>query len=284
MAHAVSDDQIHPDRLRAITEQAKSLCNSTGEYVEALKFMRETRILVVTEEAARKIADKVSKGCDGAARRYSQMLTLLKTVGLSDRRALEIALEFSSYPTDVQVNFAEIFNRAFLSEFFDYDYRMAVELAYELSKNYKGEPALVREDFIELARFCRDTKDLDLPRQLCAELAIRLARLSQFFPQGVKAPFYRLFNELRNKREFSLDVKTALEITYNVLKGGPKAPENFFAAYAFATRKEGLDYDHSAALSFAVKMAKRSHVGEEPPPIPAVVNPRSSVDVPSEAL
>jgi hypothetical protein len=171
-AWASGEDLEPSEHELAVTAQEKSLCHSTEEYIKTLKFLRVTKEFQFPESTSRQIAEKVSRGCDGAADRFSQVLLLLKAVGLSDRRGLEMALEFSSQPPDVQKNFSEIFTRSFLAEFFDYDYATAARLAYELSKNYKGEPAQVREDFLELVHYCKDGKTLDLPTKLCAELTV----------------------------------------------------------------------------------------------------------------
>jgi hypothetical protein len=249
-------------------DPATLLCRSSKEYIETLRFMRKTKVILVTETTARMIAEMVSKSCDGSAERFAKVLILLRTVGLSDKKALEIALQFSTKSTEVQKNFIEIFNHAFLSEFFDYEYTVAASLAFELSKNYKGNPKNVREDFLDLMRFCKDGAKLDLPTRLCAEYTIRVARLSQHYPAGVRGDFYKLLQRFRSDKQFELELKAALELTYNILKYGPHATANFFQAYDFAMNKQGLDMTHNAAVEFGVRMASRSFKGEEPPIIP----------------
>ena len=202
--------------------------------------------------------------------RFAQVLTLLKSVGLSDRKALEMALEFAAETPEAQKNFSEIFSKTFLGEFFDYEYPLAAKLAYELSRDYHGDPVQVREDFIDLVRFCKDGKNLDLPMKMCAEYTVKLVRLTAFHAQGIREPFKKLFKELRTKPEFALDVKKSLEIAYNVLKSGPRAPENFFTAYAFAVKKDGLDYNRQQALAFALRMADRSYLDDHPPVVPGI--------------
>jgi len=265
---------------KAAEEYARTLCHSTKEYIATLKFLRETKVILVPENTARLIADKVSKACDGGADRFARVLVLLKTVGLSDTKALEVALDFSAKPLDVQKNFVEIFSRAFLAEFFDYDYKTAVALAFELSKDYKGDPAQVRDDFLELVRFCKAGEKLDLPARLCAEYSIKLARLTQFHPKGVRSSFYKLYERFRDDRTFSMDIKTALELSYNILKFGPLAADNFFAAYDYAVDKKGLDMSHSSSIEFSLRMAARSFKGAQPPLAP---NPHEPVVVRSAA-
>jgi hypothetical protein len=267
---ALSQDGEMPDpRDQLAREQAKSLCRSTDEYIKTLTFLRSTKDIIVPEASARLVAEKVSRGCDGAADRFIKILRLMKTTGLSDPKALEIGLRFSSYSPDVQKNFSEIFSRAFLAEFFDYDYALAVGLALELSRDYRGDPAQVRDDFIELTRFCKDGKNLDLPGRICAEYAIKLARLSELYPHGVRRPFLDLYKRLREDRDFGMDVKTALEISYKVLKNGPRAEDNFMSGYAFAMKETGLGLGRHESLQFALKMAARSYQGEEPPALRA---------------
>lgn len=251
----------------------QSLCKSSAQYIETLKFLRSTKIIILTENTSRLIADKVSKSCDGGADRFIKVLTLLKTVGLSDAKSLELALDFSSRPVEVQRNFIEIFNHSFLAEFMDYDYRTAANLAFELSKDYKGDPVQVREDFLELVRFCKAKDKLDLPIKICAEYTIKLARLTQYHPKGIRAPFYRLYDRFREDPTFAMDIRTALELAYNVLKYGPNAVENFFTAYDFASSEEGLNLTHAASLDFSVRMASRSFKGQEPPLVPNSASP-----------
>jgi hypothetical protein len=262
------EDDMPEHRRKALAEQREKNCESTTEYIKVLEFMRGNKEFLVTETAARQIADKVSKGCTGAAARFARILTMLKKIGISDRKALSMAFDFARLPDYVQTNFAEIFTKSFLTEFFDYDYTTALALAFELSKNYKGDPVQVRTDFLELVRFCKDGTKLDLPVKLCAEYTIKLARLSQYFENGVREPFYKVFATLRDKEEFSFDIKTSLDLSYNILKGGPKAIDNFFSAFSYATQKEGLGFAQDKAMKFALRMAKRSYKGDEPVVIP----------------
>jgi hypothetical protein len=259
-------DETDPEKRSDTAEMIaakKRLCHSTDEYIKTLKYLRETKDFGFREDAARKIAEIVSGGCDGAANRFAQILILLKTVGMSERRTLEMALEFAKASPDVQKNFLEIFTKAFLTEFFDYEFPKAMNLAFELSRDYKGDPARARADFIALVRFCKNSKSLDLPMSFCADYSIEMAKLSQFYKHGVSTVFLELFKDLRNRKEFSLDVKTALEISHGILKNGPLAPQNFMKAFDYATKE--FEYDKKKALEFAAKMANHSFVGDEPP-------------------
>lgn len=267
-ARAGYDEAMPELRRKALLEQKEKSCESTTEYIQVLEFMRANKDFLVTETAARQIADRVSQGCTGSARRFTKILTMLKKVGISDRKALEMAFDFANLPDYVQTNFSEIFTKSFLAEFFDYDFTTALALAMELSKNYRGDPVQVRNDFLELVKFCKDGTQLDLPTKLCAEYTVKLARLSQYYAEGLREPFHKVYRALRDKEEFSYDIKSSLDLTYSILKGGPKAIDNFFSAFNYASNKDGLGFAQDKAMKFALKMAGRSFKGKEPVVIP----------------
>lgn len=254
--------QIDP-HAQARLEARSRLCGASEEFIKTLKFLRGSKDFGFRENVSRQIADHVSKGCDGAAERFSKILLLLKTIGVSDGKTLEMGLEFASVSPEVQKNFLEIFTRAFLVEFFDYEFPKAMLLAFELSRDYKGDPERARKDFIELVRFCKDSKSLDLPMSFCSGYAVEVAKLSQFHEDGVANPFLKLFGELRERKDLQLDVKTSLQMSYEILKHGPKAPENFYSAFEFASKD--FEFNKKDALDFALRLASRSHVGERPP-------------------
>lgn len=253
-----------PDpREKLIKEASAKLCHSTREYEESLKFLRKTKDFTFKENVSRLIAEQVSRGCDGAAERFSKVISLLKTVGFSEKKSLEMALRFSEEKPETQKNFVEIFKKSYLSEFFDFEYPRAMALALDLSRDYQGDPAVARADFIALVKFCKEKSNLDLPLSFCAEYAERLAKLSQYFTKGVSEPWQKLFQELREKKEFRLDVKNALIYSHDILAHGPLASTNFFDAFALAAKDHELA--RTDAMEFALRMAARSHVDKSPP-------------------
>jgi hypothetical protein len=228
-----------------------------------LRFLRDAKGFSFPEQVARKIAFQVSAGCDGSAERFSQILVFIKTVGFSEKKALEMALDFAAQRPQVQKNFLEIFSKSFLQEFFDYDFAKAMKIAFELSKDYKGDPTMARDDFIALSRFCRDHKKLGLPVAFCADYSVKVAYLSQYYDKGVSQPFMDIYKTLRENREFGLDMKFALEISYDVLKSGPLAAPNFLKAYGFAI--DDLKLDKKKAIGFALELAGHAYIGSAPP-------------------
>lgn len=264
-SHAYVDDELNKLIDDQIEANEKLLCYSTDEYQKTLDYLRSLKEVAMTENAAREISDNVSKNCDGAAERFGKVLTVMKASGLSDRTSLAFAMDFSSRSDETMNNFVEIFTKSFLAEFFDFDYKKALGVALEMSRDYHGDPIRLREDYIALVKFCADNKELDLPMQVCSEYSLRLARLSQHFADGIHGPFLELYKVLRSNESLNLNVQSALEVAYKVLQSGPRAPENFITALKYATDKKGLDTTQGEAMEFALKMASRSHLGELPP-------------------
>ncbi len=137
-------------------------------------------------------------------------------------------------------NFQRNFSRVF-SLVFDMDYRTAQSCARTQQKlPARANPRRHARGFHRSHPLLQGRQRRWIPSKLCSEYTIRLARLSQYFPDGVSKHFHKLYTSLREKRELMLDVKTALDVAYNVLKSGPRAPENFYSAYAYAGKKMAL--------------------------------------------
>src|SRR5437879_365654 len=87
-----SGEDLEPDPHDVnVAAQAKFLCTSTEEYVKTLKFFRTSKEFQFPENTSRLISEKVARGCNGASERFTQVLLLLKAVGLSERKSLEMA-------------------------------------------------------------------------------------------------------------------------------------------------------------------------------------------------
>lgn len=265
-AEEIPEDKITlPLPLEASIKAAPQLCNSTQEYVDTINFLRAHTKIVVPEKNKANIADAVSKGCTGAAHRFISTLTLLNEIGVDQAKTIEIAISFSNESDQIQKNFISILRHAYLTEYFDFDFRSALLLSYEFSMNMKGNPEKIVYDFEKLVQFCKSKKNISLPIVFCANFSMKLAQYSAYYPQGIFTDFETLYTELTTKR--SVSIKEALIISMNVLKYGPKAKENFFQALNFALDKNGLNMTQPAAISFGVKMAERSTT-HFPPPFP----------------
>ena len=126
-----------PQPLAEVEPEVR-LCHSTQEYIAALEFLRKKGTAGLRDEVARGLADHVSRGCDGAAERFRETYLLLSKIGVAHVRSLEMAMEFSQLKPEVQENFFEILKHSYLAEFFNYDFDVALKIAYEFSKNLKA--------------------------------------------------------------------------------------------------------------------------------------------------
>lgn len=241
-------------------------CESTKEYVEALNFMRTQQDVATSEGKAREFALAVSKGCSGAAQRFAKVFLLMKKSGVDYTKALQVGLLFANETDETTINFYEIFQKLYLGEFFDLDYRTTVQVSLDLSRDYLGSREMAREDFLKIAKFCLDKKEMNLPARKCAELAVKFARSSQYYPKGVWDSFLSLYKTLREDKRFGLSIKGALDVVSDILPYGPTAPGNFISGFDYAIRGEGLNLPGRESIAFGIAMAKAS-VKEMPPPI-----------------
>lgn len=251
-----SYDKKHPE-----------LCHPTEEFKEALNFMRVKKEEINPSEGrARLLAAEIAKGCDGAAKRFAKIYSVLKKSGVDIAKSIDVAMKFTQEDDETTENFFQIFKKTYLGEFLDFDYFSAIKLSYEISTQYKGNRKKAREDFMKILKYCMDKGEMNLPVKTCAELSVPLARLSQYYPDGIYNPFITLYTTLRNDKRFGVSVKVALSILLDILPYGPTAPKNFTDSYDYALDKKGLGVDGREALQFAIAMSHRS-AKKLPPPI-----------------
>lgn len=243
------------------------LCHSTKEFKEAMNFFRVKKSEINPSEGrARLLAAEIAKGCDGAAMRFAKTYTLLKKSGVDLGKCIDTSIRFSKEDDETVENFFELFQKTYLSEFFDFDYYSALQISYEISSQYKGNRKQSREDFVNVLNYCMKKEEMNLPMKTCAEISLTMARLSQHFPDGVFKPFVDLYTTLKNDKRFGVSIRVALSILMDVLPSGPTAPQNFLDAFDYALSPAGLGIDGREALQFALSMSIRS-ARKFPPPI-----------------
>lgn len=249
-------NKAHPDH-----------CEPIKEYREMMNFFRSQKDEINPSEAlARQLAAEISKGCDGAARRFVKTFLFLKKSGVDHSRAIEYGVEFSQTDDETVENFFELFKKTYLGEYFDLDYSTALKISFELSKLYKGNRKKAREDFLQISKFCLEKNGLNLPVTQCADLSVSMARWSQYYPDGIQDDFFKLYRILRDDKRFGVSIKTSINIMREVLPYGPKAVPNFIRSYEYAIDPAGLASGGVAAIKFAISMSKNS-VKTWPPPI-----------------
>lgn len=246
-------------------KQDVKLCDSTTEFIATFEFLRKNGGAGMKDEVARGVADHVARGCDGASTRFEETYGLLTKMGVSQIKSLEMSIEFSRLDSDIQKNFFEILKHSYLSEFFDYDFDVALRIAFEFSRDLKGNHVRARDDFISLVKFCLDKNNMALPANVCGLMALDLVRLSPYFPMGIFKPFTEFYEKLRVGESYGLSVRDTIEVVMRVLKYGPRSPDNFNRAYDYALSEKGLRARPREALLFALRMARRSATGQPLP-------------------
>ncbi|MEK6554675.1 MAG: hypothetical protein AABZ31_05515 [Bdellovibrionota bacterium] len=241
-------------------------CRASEEFIKTIEFLRKDQ--TIPEKEIRKIAEVVSRGCDGSAERFSKAYLLMKKSGLSFQKSVDVGLAMVRESPVTVSNFYEIFEKMYLGEFFDVNFQSSFEIAFELSKEFKGNLEFARNDFNDFSKFCMDHKKVGLSVTNCAKLAVRFARLSQYFPNRLFKDFNEIYLLLREDKRFGLSLQESLNLTEQILKNGPAAKKNFLQAFNYAVMKNGLNISGREALDFALRMAARSYKGEYPPIYP----------------
>ncbi len=249
------------------------LCYSTQEFIKSFEFLRTNGTSGMKLEVARELADQVARGCDGAADRFKETFLLLTKMGVSFLKSLQIGLEFARLTNEMQKNFFSILKQSYLSEFLDYDFNLSLQIAFEFSRDLKSNHLRAREDFSSLVRFCLDKKNQSIPLNLCGLISLELVRLSPYYPDGIYAPFIKLYEKLRSTGNYGLSIRDSLVVIFRILRYGPRAPQNFEEAYAYAVNDKGLHFKPQDALVFALRMARRSSTSKE---LPLVIPPEKN--------
>lgn len=246
----------------------KEHCHSTQEYIKTLEFFRKETMTPIPEKQAREIAGLVARSCDGAAERFTQAYLTMKKTGVTLQKAVEVGIALANASPLTVKNFYEIFQKTYLGDFFNLPFEVSFEIAYQLSKDFRGNLDTARTDFQKIGELCLDTKTLGLPVPECAMYAVKLAKLGEYYPKGVYSAFQEIYPKLREDKRFGLPIGQALEVCYRVLRHGPLAKTNFLQAFNYGTDKKGLDLDGKPALDFALKMSQYSTLQNEPPIFP----------------
>lgn len=250
-----SDDEVSPASVGK-TPTPPLTCPATDEYIATHKFLRDQAPISLDENTIRKLAGEVSRYCEGATERFKNTLILMTDLGVGLKPSLEISLKMAADTRQTQTAFVEILKSSYLTEYLDFSFKDAINLAYRYSVYAEGNPSVIQKDFTSLVRFCKDQQSLGLPLETCAQYAVELSKVSIFFPDGLFDDFLKVYNELRKSGRFALSVKDSLKVTYDILSYGPLAADNFIKSFDYAEKH--LSLAGKDALDFALDMAGRS--------------------------
>lgn len=236
----------------------EKFCQSTKEYITAFRYLEAQKAFTLKKDDMMKIADVVSKGCNGAAKRFIETNDLLVKAGVKTDDALKLAMKFAEKSDQTTNTFATIFKETFLKEYLDLDLRTAIDFSMKLSLEADGDAVMIKNDFQKIVKFCLDNKGLDLSGPKCSDLAAKVAASGSKYKLEMSPTFFEHYSFLTDKDGADLATYKALEISVKLIEAGPLSANNFKDAYKFAISKKGLDQGKSQAISYAEQMALRS--------------------------
>lgn len=233
-------------------------CESFNEFKATYEKLLSEGDLSLNEQTAARLALRVSRGCDGASNRFFKAYEMMKKTGVTLSKAVEVGLEFSAMDDDRLKNFNEVFSRMYLKNTFDFDFMTAYKVSFQLSRDYEGKAADVREDFIKLVRFCTKSDKVGLPLKQCAELSLKLVEHTPKFPGGLYNSFEKFYNFLRSDKRMGISVIETMNLVPQIFAYGPKAPENFQKSMEYSLTSNKITIDHVNAMNLALRLARQS--------------------------
>jgi hypothetical protein len=225
-------------------------CERFSSFKETYEFIEVDQDLNLSPSTSMQIAMEVSKGCEGASQRFQKVFKLLKKVGVDYKKSIELALQFAYLDDSRTENFVQIFSKTYLENYFNFDFKNSFEITFNLSKELKDQPEVVRNDFIKLTQFCMKTRELALPVPVCAKMILELVASAPYYPQGIYPYFEDTF--YFSKVDLKMNLTDSLKTTLKILKQGPKAFENFKNTHNYLTQKINLKKKDVIKLSHAV--------------------------------
>lgn len=249
-----------------ITEAQASLptvCPSSREYVTTLEYLRKKTELAVPDAEARKIADRVSRGCTDAADRFIRVMELLLRAQVSAKDALTQAEALALRSREVAEGFLSAFRLAYSSEKLDLRVQAALDLARALSLEFSGDAMMAEKDFREVIALCTSATGFPLNKESCAALGLRVARSGARIGEAVGTTFVSAFQELVGRKNAGMAAFEAIKAAEEIAAQGDQGLENFRVAYRYALAESGLKSSEAEAYAFARLMLSRTR-GSEP--------------------
>ena len=261
-AWAYENDEKPENRLASeVTER----CESAKEYITTVAYLRDKKELGLDEKSIRKTAERVSKGCTGAARRFVKVFELLLKAEAGPRGSLKISTDFAQKGPEFAETFLKVFTRSYLAEYLDLDYQTSFKLAKNLSVNYSGNPKIAAKDFLKLVDFCSDEKNSGLSKPTCGIIAGRVIKRSGKFHARIAEEFIKSYNFMTSEKGPAVTTVQALKFSEKLVAQGPEAVDNFISMFEFATDNDGLQLSTIQAIRYSGRIAKATWVNTKGP-------------------
>lgn len=245
MTHADSNEPIHD-------------CQSAREFITTKEYLEKSADVGLDQRQIINTAHEVSKGCTGAAERFTRAFATLQKLELGARTSVRLSSALAQKPDTYTDTFLGVLERAFLKEYLDLDLKTSVVMAEKLSTNYSGDVQRALEDFTDLTQYCIDQKYLGLAIGPCAQLASDVAKFGENFAKPMAPAFRSLYEFLVSSEGPKLGQADAARLAKNLMSIGPDSVENFVAAYRYASQNDSMKLPAREALKFAQSLAQRS--------------------------
>ena len=177
-------------------QDAMQTCLSSREYVTTLEYLRDQDAYKLKEIDRQKLADKISQGCTGSAKRFIKINTLLIKAGFGTTTSIKTATDFALSTDQEADSFVAIFKTSFLKDFLDLNLAQSLKVAQTLSLGFTGDQEIALKDFKTISKFCLNSKTVDLPLDRCIDIAAKIVVSGQIFSQPLGKVYTKLFDFL----------------------------------------------------------------------------------------
>ena len=248
----------------AYAEKHVQYCDSAKEYITVLEFLRdgakESKSSV--ELSNRKIADEVSKYCDGAARRFIKVVRLFGKLNIGMVNALPVAKKAAGVEDEKVKLFVNVLKDLYLKDGLDLSIRESLNVAELYLQPSKISAKKMLKEFKEMNSFCRSDRGMSRNKLACAKLTQQILAGIEAEKEEIAEDFIKNYKYLRGRRLF-LSSFDAIKLSKELIGYGPVAIKTYHRALKYAMNKKGLNLQKPDALKFAMDMAKRSKVESE---------------------
>ncbi|SMF49755.1 hypothetical protein [Pseudobacteriovorax antillogorgiicola] len=238
-------------------------CRAAREYITTYRYLKDHKEFSLNDEQVERIAFEVTKGCNGAAYRFTEAVNTLVKAQLDTASAIRTGRDLAQRNDGAAETFLTVFKASYASDVLDLPLIDALAKAKQLSLNLNSIPPWLEEDFRDLAFTCVEV--LQLPRPKCANFVTKLvyaaARLQNdqgdHLDKGVAKAFHEGLDFLTQKDAGpKLARFDALGILEEILLVSPYALAEFVDLYRFAVDKKDRPLPRGDAVEFAKGISK----------------------------
>ena len=238
-------------------------CPVAREYIATYGYLSDQEDFKLSDEEIEDIAGRVSKGCYGAARRFSTIVDTLVKSRLDTASAIKLGKDLAQRNDGAAETFLMVFRASYASDYLNLDLFQSLNNARSLSFNLDKIPRWLEQDFKDLSAFC--VNDMQIPRPKCAEFVTNvLTKAALQRDEDGNPPSVGVAKAFSEGVKFLADLDAgpklarfeALQMMETLIEISPLALREFKALYRFSMDKEVKPLDRKQALSFAMKVTE----------------------------